>query len=770
MDAYISGFIDSVNTNIDTALEKAIADGAEDDLNKSALDDADVKLSFYRSFRSLYDKWISKSENGQTSGYFFNNYGSKEDVKDERMLYDHFSFITRGGTDIGGVAVIDVAYLSNLSNKDTGQGSTQSLYNSLTELLGKNNFDFFALPSLINYSSKDETALKDIFTAFDGPITIEPAKPGFICLFVGGSSRTLDIPQSYCNKNGIAFEYVNDSFDINEPETYPEDIKNNGGITAFLIKYGQQSQNHFSSIQLDQAEFKETQESLMVIDALVNPKTGSQPSQAGKGNNIYDTYLTRSYSCTVEMLGDMMIQPLMYFKLENVPMFRGTYIIKNVSHEIKPHNVKTTFVGVRQPVVTVPIVTDAISLLDLSLIDANETAGTGGGSNVTNNSNTISNYSDGDISTFNNTNTNAKGCEIIQRLKNDLSLSDVQAAGIVGNLVKESGLISDRIQEGYGPKTGLLAQAKSGGYGLAQWTSQNRKDGLKTYASSKGLNLDTSPLTDEIAYGYLVKEIQDSYSGFLKDLKTKTTLLDSAKVTCIKYEAPAAKDDPNEWQQRATFGQNILDSCNNTSTYGGGSGIPPACTNCSSTVKFGIDGSGNLSKAKNAIVGSSSVGTLNGMSKSSTYGNLSSNNISVYYNCGGKTLSWLKQQIGGDGNTYPTVGSFFQVGIGTNDGYPVKDSTKKDIKAYTELIKKKFPSATLYVLPGTRGWGSVSNTTLSEMKSYYKQYTDLGWTLLWPKNDSNVEIDPFFNTQTKAHDSSSEWFKKQMKRIKENKS
>jgi hypothetical protein len=142
----------------------------------------------------------------------------------------------------------------------------------------------------------------------------------------------------------------------------------------------------------------------------------------------------------------------------------------------------------------------------------------------------------------------------------------------------------------------------------------------------------------------------------------------------------------------------------------------------------------------------------------------------VYYNCGGKTLSWLKPQIEADSNTYKTVGSFFQVGIGTNDGYPVKNGTKKDIKAYTELIKKKFPSATLYVLPGTRGWGSVSNTTLSEMKSYYKQYTDLGWTLLWPKNDSNVEIDPYFTTQAKAHDSSSEWFKKQMKRIKENKS
>ena len=379
MDYYISGFLQSVKDNVEDILDKSVADGAEDDLNKAALDDEDIKLSLYRSFKSLYDKWISKSENKETSGYFFNNYNSNNEVKDERMLFDHFSFVTRGGTDIGGVAVIDVSYLSNLANKQTGQGPTQSLYQSLTDLLGKNNFDFFALPSLIPYSTKDPEELKDIFRAFDGPIIVEPAKPGFVCLFVGGSSRTLEIPQSYCNKSGISFEYVNDSFDINDPLSYPEDIVNNGGITAFLIKYGQEAQNHFLSVQLDQTEFKETQESLMVIDALMNPKTGSQPSQAGKGNNIYDSYLTRSYSCSVETLGNMMIQPLMYFKLENVPMFRGTYLIKNVSHEIKPHNVKTTFVGVRQPIVTVPIVRDAISLLDLSLANVEETAGSSGG-------------------------------------------------------------------------------------------------------------------------------------------------------------------------------------------------------------------------------------------------------------------------------------------------------------------------------------------------------------------------------------------------------
>ena len=140
--------------------------------------------------------------------------------------------------------------MSNLSNSQNGQGPTQSLYESLTGVLTKNNFEFFAMPSIIDYS--DEKYLLDIFKALDGPINKVPAKPGFVCMFIGGNSRTLDIPKSRCTDNGLFFEFVNDSFDIDIPDTYPQDFIKNGGITAFKVKYGQQTQNHFISLELDQ--------------------------------------------------------------------------------------------------------------------------------------------------------------------------------------------------------------------------------------------------------------------------------------------------------------------------------------------------------------------------------------------------------------------------------------------------------------------------------------------------------------------------------------
>ncbi len=363
LEAYAQGFLDvCTEENIEEILlDQEVEDESLDNI---ALDDSDIKLSMYRSFKSIYDKWISNSKIGDSNGYFFNQYGQQ----DERTLFQHFNFVNRGAADIGGKAVIDIATLSDLTNTSGGKGPTESLYQLTGRILSKNNFDFFALPTYIQYSSFDTQPLADMFKAFPDKINEVTPSPTFLCVYIGGNSRTLDIPRSGCDKdNKISFQYKNDSFNISDPTQYPTDISDSGGLTAFKVRYGQEAQNHFTKIELDQQEFKETQESLLVIDALANPKKGGSPTQSGKGNNIYDMYLTRSYSCKVSALGNLQIQPLMYFQLDNVPMFKGTYMITNVTHKITPQKVETEFKGTRQPLVQTPIVVDPISLLDLAL-------------------------------------------------------------------------------------------------------------------------------------------------------------------------------------------------------------------------------------------------------------------------------------------------------------------------------------------------------------------------------------------------------------------
>ena len=80
----------------------------------------------------------------------------------------------------------------------------------------------------------------------------------------------------------------------------------------------------------------------------------------------------------------MMIQPLQYFQLTNVPMFYGAYLIREVKHSIRPHNMKTTFTGDRVPRAVVPIVEDFISTFKISPTQTpagdRKSIGTGGSS------------------------------------------------------------------------------------------------------------------------------------------------------------------------------------------------------------------------------------------------------------------------------------------------------------------------------------------------------------------------------------------------------
>ena len=58
------------------------------------------------------------------------------------------------------------------------------------------------------------------------------------------------------------------------------------------------------------------------------------------------------------MMGCAWVQPLMYFVLLNVPMFRGSYMIMKVRHSIRPGDMSTTFTGCRMANMSTKLVED----------------------------------------------------------------------------------------------------------------------------------------------------------------------------------------------------------------------------------------------------------------------------------------------------------------------------------------------------------------------------------------------------------------------------
>ena len=373
--------------------------GPENRDDGSVLNDDDIKLSLYRSFKSIVDKWISSSTKVKagTPSYFFNI--TDTNVVDDSMgsdhvpLAGHFSYVNRVMQEIGNKAVLDVMRLKKIP-----KNPKMSFYNVISDLLGENNFDFFPLPTYTNFANdKSDANLKSMFRSDTNSIT-KGSGPNFICMYVGGTSRTVSLKSkgSNCPTDNEDMSYNDDGFSMSndaensfpkpnewqdplEPligqtkKEFEDEVGYQGakgriegnGVTAFRVAYGIENQNMFKSVELDQSEFSETNESLLVIDRLANG--GNPGDKTNKGQNLHNLYLTRSYSCTVQSMGNMMIQPLQYFELTNIPMFYGTYLITEVKHNVKPHHIGTTFKGVRQPLATVPIVEDIATAMSLSM-------------------------------------------------------------------------------------------------------------------------------------------------------------------------------------------------------------------------------------------------------------------------------------------------------------------------------------------------------------------------------------------------------------------
>jgi len=314
--------------------------------NKSTLP---IKKGIYNYFKNVNSKWVGAEKKS------FNICGGS-DTKD---LIDYFRFVDRGWADIGDKATFNLkSFLTLGSNLNT------SVYFFISKLLRDSNFLFQILPTYINYKDKEEVA--KIFQPQTTLENNESSGPIFCCIYVGGASDVLDIEE----RNNYYFKNDGFAFDENGNEI-PADMvgSDKNSLVAFRVSFGAQNQTVFKNVSLSQQEHKETGEYFRALSDLVDKRGGTQKTYVG--TDLLRLFKTRSYTCKVDALGCMNIQPLMYFDLQNVPFFNGAYLITSVNHNISPNHMTTNFQGVRQSKFISPPTEEITADLD---IDLNETS------------------------------------------------------------------------------------------------------------------------------------------------------------------------------------------------------------------------------------------------------------------------------------------------------------------------------------------------------------------------------------------------------------
>lgn len=131
-------------------------------------------------------------------------------------------------------------------------------------------------------------------------------------------------------------------------------------------------------------------------------------------------------------------------------------------------------------------------------------------------------------------------------------------SGLIGNLYAESGVRLDNLQNSYekkwniteaeyiksvdkgtwkDPINGMTFVFDKAGFGLAQWTSSGRKQGLINYAHE----LNESIASENVQFGWLIQELKLKYKNVLAILcDTNATIEDCAEVVVLRYEVPGS--------------------------------------------------------------------------------------------------------------------------------------------------------------------------------------------------------------------------------------
>ena len=320
------------------------------------------KLSLYNSLKNLYDKWIcaydrnsfylrtpendvSEKKNRYENAAKFNFNG----VNDKRE-FDNFIFVDCFYNDISYKYKINPSTIVDIIVDHIMSEANYSVYEFMADIAQKNRMLFQALPVYNNFYSSD--TIKDIFS----PSIDQTMKAGFgstyVSMYTYEVSHVVGDDRFEDHMNG---DYIGDLNDItNDPSPTDKQLFNYSGeglsikIPAFGVTYARQNQSYFKNIDVNMDNPRVTDYSIANLFALTNPwRNGDLNTPHTIANDIYSIYANRSYNCSVDMMGCANIMPMMYFQLNNIPMFRGAYMITNVEHHIKPGDFTTRFTGVR---------------------------------------------------------------------------------------------------------------------------------------------------------------------------------------------------------------------------------------------------------------------------------------------------------------------------------------------------------------------------------------------------------------------------------------
>lgn len=346
LQSYFGGFLDGINDGANVQTNGDIASNAVNEFKTNEK----LKIALYNYLKIIWDKWLSgRPKNGVQTAW------NLEILKDRWHYLD--SFFNKLD-DRSTINVFDL--VSDVRNSLAKQGYSALSLMQMT--YGRNKYLLMCNQSF--QSMIDPELMKDMFK----PIPFKSIDfsnvsdvPDFIVMYTNEPSKYLNIENGPTKDDS----YMIGGDDQQLPRQITTKVDGRGyKIPAFGVTYGGQYQSYFSDVQVSMENPQVTEQSLMAQFQIAQSALGGENGQDyyAVGQDLFTIYSNISYTCTVTMMGCAWVQPLMYFQLNNVPMFKGTYLIQKVKHSIEPGRMTTVIVGTRMAKTSTPLVENGLIL------------------------------------------------------------------------------------------------------------------------------------------------------------------------------------------------------------------------------------------------------------------------------------------------------------------------------------------------------------------------------------------------------------------------
>ena len=314
----------------------------------------DYELALYMTLANLYKKWLC----GKDKKIF--HLSGKESEFKKALFIDGFY------NRIGHRFMVNLTKLTNImssyilsENQSTNEGAVfskeYSIYQFLSLLCQENEMMFLALPCEFSHMAEQ---IDSAFTpyAYSTSQQISSDTTSYVCIYPSKPAENLSNVSEYADEGfNLAGSSDNQVYIDNSMFTVPPGEYTGIQVPAFGINYAKNNQSFFRDITLNMDNAQTTDYSILATLNIASKAGETGKATSVFGQDIYRVYSNYSYNCGVEMMGCMQIMPLMYFQLNNIPMWRGAYMISKVSHKIKPGSMTTSFSGYRVSKYRIPL-------------------------------------------------------------------------------------------------------------------------------------------------------------------------------------------------------------------------------------------------------------------------------------------------------------------------------------------------------------------------------------------------------------------------------